>query len=921
MRDSSSCYHLCQNLKAKMLLTFLRVSNLCLMFRFLCYSRLLIGGGRSTRSLRPFTTPWPPPKIGGDFGCSRRLSSALRSEILFFLLGRRVRLQIVLALLLFASSLHGQSTKDNPSLKSANEARGLFVQARDLLGQGNLVKAREATLQGIKLSPQSVDGYNLLGIIYSQQKDYSQSLAAFQQALKLNPSSSETHNNLGKSYFAQQKLEPAEKEFRTALRLGPHHRDSNYNLGLVLMAESHPEQAIPFFERVIPPDLGTLLNLTQALIRSGQVEKGLALASQISDQDKKDVQLHFSLGVLLASEKQYGRALAEFEIADGLSPRTFEILNNLGQAYLRNGNYPLAETTLERALALKPDSTNTMYLLGQAYSAQRKHVSALELLVRARKLSPQDTDILFLLARLFMSQSFYDDAIQLLEEGVRIAPQRADLHASLGECYFSMVKLDKAIQEFETLIKLDPSARSYGLLGVCYRQIARYDDARKYLTAGIKVDPRDPMCLYNLGYMENKQGNLQEAELLLNQALQADPNYGDALYELATVKMAERKYREAIPLLRRSTQLASKPALAYYKLSIAERRLNQVEAAEKDLKIFQTLSKDPAPSPYPFQGIFDYLSERAAQTDQAKITFDLQELLAELKRQPEKPRTLYLVAESYLKLGRPREAMEIVARLDMVSVSDFRTTMGTGVLLARYRMYPEAIDHFQRALAADPLSNEARYNLANAYFQTRDYSRALELLQQVSNQTTNDDAYYALLGDTYARSGRAPEATKALQQAISKRPDKDQYYLSLALIQLRAGKTSTAEETLRKGLTRTPNSGKVQWGMGVLSVAQGKTSQAEEHLKICTDLIPEWPISHASLGIFYYITGQITKVSETLDRYQELSSSGGLNVKRIREILASTPATEAHSSSSKPLPAESRQQFLQLALALVDQEN
>ena len=264
--------------------------------------------------------------------------------------------------------------------------------------------------------------------------------------------------------------------------------------------------------------------------------------------------------------------------------------------------------------------------------------------------------------------------------------------------------------------------------------------------------------------------------------------------------------------------------------------------------------------------------------------------------------------------------MEFVARLDKVSVSDFRTTMGTGVLLARYRMYPEATDHFQKALATDPSSNEARYNLANAYFQIRDYARTLELLQQVSNEARKDDTYNSLLGDTCARLGRTADAIKAFQQAIAKSPDKDQYYLSLALIQLRAGNANAAEETLRKGLTRTHNSGKILWGMGVLSVAQGKTGQAEEYLKKCTDLIPEWPISHAALGIFYYITGQTLKVGETLNRYQELSASGGLNVKRIQEILASTPTSEAHPSSSKPLLAESRQQFLELALALLDQD-
>ena len=251
---------------------------------------------------------------------------------------------LALALLLLCIPLQGSQHKTSPT--SSAEAKRLFSEGQNHLRQGNLEAAKKAVLHGLKLSPQGIDGYNLLGIIYTQQKNYEQSLAAFQQALKLAPNSSEIHNNLGKSYFAEQKLELAAKQFRAALHLDPQHRDANYNLGLVLLAQGQPEQAISFLQRVQPPDTGTLLNLTQAFLRAGQTAQGLDLARRIAEQDKQNVQLHFSLGVLLASEKQYSAAQEEFELADSLLPRTFEILHNLGQAYLRNSNYAKAEMAL-----------------------------------------------------------------------------------------------------------------------------------------------------------------------------------------------------------------------------------------------------------------------------------------------------------------------------------------------------------------------------------------------------------------------------------------------------------------------------------------------------------------------------------------------------------------------------------------------
>src|SRR2546427_10334805 len=150
--------------------------------------------------------------------------------------------------------------------------------------------------------------------------------------------------------------------------------------------------------------------------------------------------------------------------------------------------------------------------MAQVYSDQTRAVDALELLVRAHKLAPENTDIIFLLARVSMTQNYFEDAIPLLESGMKIAPKRADLHAALGESYFMSGKADKAIDEFKLLIDLDPSARSYAFMGLSYRHLGRFDEARKYFQEGLKLDPRNASCLFNMGYIEERQGNYAAAE-------------------------------------------------------------------------------------------------------------------------------------------------------------------------------------------------------------------------------------------------------------------------------------------------------------------------------------------------------------------------------------------------------------------------
>jgi tetratricopeptide (TPR) repeat protein len=291
-----------------------------------------------------------------------------------------------------------------------------FAAGRQLLAQHTPKLAEAEVRAGLKLAPQSLEGLNLLGIALGEQKDFNGAVEAFQRALKINPRSTETHNNLGNSYVVQQKKEVAEREFRTTLRYDPRNRDANYNLGLLLLARNDLRDAITYFSRVQPATPEALFNLAQAYFATGQKARAIELVKSLSEQAKNDVRTHFTLGLLLAGQRQYSDAIHEFETANALQPGTFEILHNLGQTYLKSGNNEKALGVLERALKLSPDSAETLYLMARAYSNEGKDVDALELLVKGHKLAPRNTDVIFFMARLSMKQSFYEDAIALLED-------------------------------------------------------------------------------------------------------------------------------------------------------------------------------------------------------------------------------------------------------------------------------------------------------------------------------------------------------------------------------------------------------------------------------------------------------------------------------------------------------------------------
>jgi len=341
-----------------------------------------------------------------------------------------------------------------------------------------------------------------------------------------------------------------------------------------------------------------------------------------------------------------------------------------------------------------------------------------------------------------------------------------------------------------------------------------------------------------------------------------------------------------------------------------------MDAAERDLNVFQTLSKNAPAGPYPYQHLFDYLDSRANLSRQDRTQLDLTQLTEEVTNHPDQPQNLYLLAEAYLKLGKSEDARKTIGQLDKLSAADYRTQTGVGVLLARYRLYDDAIQHFQAALKANPDSDDVKFDLADAYFRKGAYAQALETTKHVSEQGQQDGAFLALLGDIYAHLGNTTQASEIFRDAITRNPDNDQYYLSLALVELRENNAGGAEETLRNGLGRTPGSGKIYWGLGIVSVLEGKTPQAEENFEHAVDLLPEWPGSYSTLGFFYFQTGEIAKAREVLNRFKGSNAAGGLDINRIEEALSRAP--EAPSTIREPMPMAARLQLFQLALSLAD---
>lgn len=786
---------------------------------------------------------------------------------------------------------------------------------QNLVQRGRLDEARTKTLEALKQHPSS-DGYNLLGVIESQQHDDAEALAAFESALQLAPRSIAPHNNIGNLYLTEKKFDLAEKQFRAVLQIAPGDQAANYNLAMLLMSKGSPAEAVPYLQRIRPQNIQTRFGLIRAYLESHRTSEALRMTNDLSTESPNDVQLHFSLGILLASHQQYKAAQLQLEKANLLEPGTFEILFNLGQVCFRNSDDKDADLALSRAVSLRPDAPEALYLLAQVYVKEARPLDALNLLVRANKLKPDDPDILYLMAQISVSQGYYEDAIPLLRQAIHADPHRVDLRENLAESLFHSDQMDKAIDELNAVNEMLPSARAYAFLGLAHTHLGRFDDATHDFQRALALDPKSTFCEFQLGYIARQKGDTASAAAIFQKILRTNPNYPYALLELANIEVDRGNLPTAEQLLSKYVRVSDTPATGYYKLAVVEGRLRNHAAAQHDLEQFQLLSRNTTLTAHPYDNLLAYIDNRSRLAPEAKEQQDLTALLEQLKLHPGQREVLYALAEEYLKEGKFDDAKSTIQELDKDYPADARSLRDVGVLLARYGLYEDAIQQFLAAEQSAPESDDIRYDLANAYFRRGLHREALAAALSVSEKGQQDDAYLALLADIYAHVGDGDRAEDLFQRAIKRNPENDQDYLSLALVELRQDKLSAAKSVLLQGQARVPGSGKIVWGLGLVAALEGETAQAANQFERALDLLPEWPGAYSTLGVFYYETGQIAKAKEVLDRFKNSGPAGSLNINRIEETLAQAPA--GASNGDEPLSDAKRGQLLQIALFLAD---
>jgi len=358
------------------------------------------------------------------------------------------RVRLLLGLLVLAAGLLSPSSM--PGIREQaqeSDVRSLSRAAAEAKAAGEFEKALELYRLALAQNPAWSEGWESLGILLADRKEYVRARAAFENLVKLQPKSGDAWTLLGLCEF----------------RMG------QYDL-----AVGHLEKARTF--EIVDKTLLRLLYYYSA-----------AVMILHGDFDTAQIRLLLLAREGVASDElmeAYGLAALRVASLPGQEPPGLRtVVLEVGRLVANTRHLSVTEATagFERLIAKYPSQPGLRYAYGEYLASHALYAEACEAFKQEVNNSPQDAMARLQIATIQSQQrNRPTEALPLAEEAVKLAPQLFASHFVLGRILLKLGETDRAVKELETATRQAPrSVMVHTTLLNAYNKANRKDDAAR----------------------------------------------------------------------------------------------------------------------------------------------------------------------------------------------------------------------------------------------------------------------------------------------------------------------------------------------------------------------------------------------------------------------------------------------------------
>jgi len=189
-----------------------------------------------------------------------------------------------------------------------------------------------------------------------------------------------------------------------------------------------------------------------------------------------------------------------------------------------------------------------------------------------------------------------------------------------------------------------------------------------------------------------------------------------------------------------------------------------------------------------------------------------------------------------------------------------------GVAYDKRGLHDKAIAEYEKAIAIDPVFEEAHNGLGISYYTMGMYDKAVvEYEKAIDINPKHDDAYYNL-GLTYDRAGMYDRAVAEYEKAIAINPQNAKAYNDLGFIYNMKGMYDRAIATCERAISINPRFVQAYNNLGLIYHTKGIYDAALASYEMALSINPRYAESHHNMGLAYFAQGRNDKAIAAYER-------------------------------------------------------
>jgi tetratricopeptide (TPR) repeat protein len=473
-------------------------------------------------------------------------------------------------------------------LQAASPGREALDRGVKLYKEGRYKEAIEALKDATSKDPGLLAAWENLGWAYHRAGRHQEAIQTWRTVLKVAPRHPELLNEIGAIQLGQGQWNEAAESLERSLALSadqPKVRlrlaDAYEHAGRLQDAEAQLREAL----RLGPYDLAVTLRLQEFLERNGRVDAALKLMHEASSRlapyegilKLRAARLAAHTGDDAYRRGNYQAARDAYLEAVRSDPSKAQYRINLGWAQRKLGALSEASAAWREALQLEPGHSALYKHIADAALEQEDLSVAAAMYNRAWAESERQPSIPYRLAEIAFDDGRADDAALWLAELFALPDADAEWSRRVAGLFARAEQAGTGIDFFEGRLQVSQRpAETRGALsalraarGSSFYQAAEMEKAMRELEQAVRLDPKNPHALRDLGWVYYATENWDACAKIWGRYATAYPEHPQPQNLLTQLRLKRKDYAAAVDSARASLKLDAKQPEQRLKLARA----------------------------------------------------------------------------------------------------------------------------------------------------------------------------------------------------------------------------------------------------------------------------------------------------------------------------------------------------------------